>query len=943
MRKIKLISLAICLMASFSSSVFAMDGSKSRKDIAKEYYDACKNYKDNPNVYSLNSFVNKDNKGDNELKNNNLIIYKQDLADENGGPLSIPFKDLIKNLDEKIFKKGVKKGVKNPIYVLLYYIKAFEEGNRDDNILKTVTISEEFFNTDEARRIAHFRRFPNLLRIPKEDFKEGAANSYYRLIQYIKFLISSQNNKFKVYEKRNEDFQENEQDFESLDKYVDENNKGDNTAEKVLLRFKRTDLQDVKRNYVKDFDEQTICMNLDNFLSLEEDNFIHSATNYYYALKKYISKLRRNERDDNILKDTSITGYCFKDQQVREKIHLRKFPNALKLTKTAFVGEEENTTYILLQYIKYLIYNQKNLFNTLNIYNKNYESYQKSKNLNYFDAYVNEENKGDMHALDKNFQIPSREIKSEKAFKVENLQQFYSLDEKFFVDGSKTPIFMLKEYSKELEKGNRNDCLLKDFELPEKYLTVCKIKEYKSYRSMPALLTLSKYAFIGRDNNPIYKILQYIKYQIFTQKNNQNESLKFYEKKCWEYQNNQNFDSLNAYINKENRGNEIFKKAKIKIGKSDLADKTKDSIEVDDYKQLYPLTEKDFENGSENHIYKLIKYIQDFEKGNRNDNMLKSVDIPKNCFKNPNVTNYTYCRCIPAVLFYNEYAFAGRDKNTVYILLQIIKNLIFKQIIKVKTCEKRYNDFKNNQNCDSLNAYINEKNKGDKAFKDVKFRLGKMVISDKNKISVKMMDLQELLALNEEVFENGSKNPIFRLKEYIKDLEKGNRNDNVLKNLELPQNCFKNAEVRNYSFCRCFPSVLFCSENDFVGKEKNIAYILLQYMKYLIYTQIYTQKNKQNINLNNNNLNKQDANNQKIDLKNNNLIKQDAENQKLIKELAKNYKENTGSSIYENNDQSTINNTMKEEDEKKDDYEFGSFIDDYDDNNQSTINNSIKK
>ena len=721
-------------MASFSSSVFAMDGSKSRKDIAKEYYDACKNYKDNPNVYSLNSFVNKDNKGDNELKNNNLIIYKQDLADENGGPLSIPFKDLIKNLDEKIFKKGVKKGVKNPIYVLLYYIKAFEEGNRDDNILKTVTISEEFFNTDEARRIAHFRRFPNLLRIPKEDFKEGAANSYYRLIQYIKFLISSQNNKFKVYEKRNEDFQENEQDFESLDKYVDENNKGDNTAEKVLLRFKRTDLQDVKRNYVKDFDEQTICMNLDNFLSLEEDNFIHSATNYYYALKKYISKLRRNERDDNILKDTSITGYCFKDQQVREKIHLRKFPNALKLTKTAFVGEEENTTYILLQYIKYLIYNQKNLFNTLNIYNKNYESYQKSKNLNYFDAYVNEENKGDMHALDKNFQIPSREIKSEKAFKVENLQQFYSLDEKFFVDGSKTPIFMLKEYSKELEKGNRNDCLLKDFELPEKYLTVCKIKEYKSYRSMPALLTLSKYAFIGRDNNPIYKILQYIKYQIFTQKNNQNESLKFYEKKCWEYQNNQNFDSLNAYINKENRGNEIFKKAKIKIGKSDLADKTKDSIEVDDYKQLYPLTEKDFENGSENHIYKLIKYIQDFEKGNRNDNMLKSVDIPKNCFKNPNVTNYTYCRCIPAVLFYNEYAFAGRDKNTVYILLQIIKNLIFKQIIKVKTCEKRYNDFKNNQNCDSLNAYINEKNKGDKAFKDVKFRLGKMVISDKNKI-----------------------------------------------------------------------------------------------------------------------------------------------------------------------------------------------------------------
>ena len=943
MRKIKLISLAICLMASFSSSVVAMDGSKSRKDIAKEYYDACKNYKDNPNVYSLNSFVNKDNKGDNELKNNNLIIYKQDLADENGGPLSIPFKDLIKNLDEKIFKKGVKKGVKNPIYVLLYYIKAFEEGNRDDNILKTVTISEEFFNTDEARRIAHFRRFPNLLRIPKEDFKEGAANSYYRLIQYIKFLISSQNNKFKVYEKRNEDFQENEQDFESLDKYVDENNKGDNTAEKVLLRFKRTDLQDVKRNYVKDFDEQTICMNLDNFLSLEEDNFIHSATNYYYALKKYISKLRRNERDDNILKDTSITGYCFKDQQVREKIHLRKFPNALKLTKTAFVGEEENTTYILLQYIKYLIYNQKNLFNTLNIYNKNYESYQKSKNLNYFDAYVNEENKGDMHALDKNFQIPSREIKSEKAFKVENLQQFYSLDEKFFVDGSKTPIFMLKEYSKELEKGNRNDCLLKDFELPEKYLTVCKIKEYKSYRSMPALLTLSKYAFIGRDNNPIYKILQYIKYQIFTQKNNQNESLKFYEKKCWEYQNNQNFDSLNAYINKENRGNEIFKKAKIKIGKSDLADKTKDSIEVDDYKQLYPLTEKDFENGSENHIYKLIKYIQDFEKGNRNDNMLKSVDIPKNCFKNPNVTNYTYCRCIPAVLFYNEYAFAGRDKNTVYILLQIIKNLIFKQIIKVKTCEKRYNDFKNNQNCDSLNAYINEKNKGDKAFKDVKFRLGKMVISDKNKISVKMMDLQELLALNEEVFENGSKNPIFRLKEYIKDLEKGNRNDNVLKNLELPQNCFKNAEVRNYSFCRCFPSVLFCSENDFVGKEKNIAYILLQYMKYLIYTQIYTQKNKQNINLNNNNLNKQDANNQKIDLKNNNLIKQDAENQKLIKELAKNYKENTGSSIYENNDQSTINNTMKEEDEKKDDYEFGSFIDDYDDNNQSTINNSIKK
>ena len=850
---------------------------------------------------------------------------------------------MIKNLDEKIFKKGVKKGVKNPIYVLLYYIKAFEEGNRDDNILKTVTISEEFFNTDEARRIAHFRRFPNLLRIPKEDFKEGAANSYYRLIQYIKFLISSQNNKFKVYEKRNEDFQENEQDFESLDKYVDENNKGDNTAEKVLLRFKRTDLQDVKRNYVKDFDEQTICMNLDNFLSLEEDNFIHSATNYYYALKKYISKLRRNERDDNILKDTSITGYCFKDQQVREKIHLRKFPNALKLTKTAFVGEEENTTYILLQYIKYLIYNQKNLFNTLNIYNKNYESYQKSKNLNYFDAYVNEENKGDMHALDKNFQIPSREIKSEKAFKVENLQQFYSLDEKFFVDGSKTPIFMLKEYSKELEKGNRNDCLLKDFELPEKYLTVCKIKEYKSYRSMPALLTLSKYAFIGRDNNPIYKILQYIKYQIFTQKNNQNESLKFYEKKCWEYQNNQNFDSLNAYINKENRGNEIFKKAKIKIGKSDLADKTKDSIEVDDYKQLYPLTEKDFENGSENHIYKLIKYIQDFEKGNRNDNMLKSVDIPKNCFKNPNVTNYTYCRCIPAVLFYNEYAFAGRDKNTVYILLQIIKNLIFKQIIKVKTCEKRYNDFKNNQNCDSLNAYINEKNKGDKAFKDVKFRLGKMVISDKNKISVKMMDLQELLALNEEVFENGSKNPIFRLKEYIKDLEKGNRNDNVLKNLELPQNCFQNAEVRNYSFCRCFPSVLFCSENDFVGKEKNIAYILLQYMKYLIYTQIYTQKNKQNINLNNNNLNKQDANNQKIDLKNNNLIKQDAENQKLIKELAKNYKENTGSSIYENNDQSTINNTMKEEDEKKDDYEFGSFIDDYDDNNQSTINNSIKK
>ena len=175
MRKIKLISLAICLMASFSSSVFAMDGSKSRKDIAKEYYDACKNYKNNPNVYSLNSFVNKDNKGDNELKNNNLIIYKQDLADENGGPLSIPFKDLIKNLDEKIFKKGVKKGVKNPIYVLLYYIKAFEEGNRDDNILKTVTISEEFFNTDEARRIAHFRRFPNLLRIPKEDFKEGAA------------------------------------------------------------------------------------------------------------------------------------------------------------------------------------------------------------------------------------------------------------------------------------------------------------------------------------------------------------------------------------------------------------------------------------------------------------------------------------------------------------------------------------------------------------------------------------------------------------------------------------------------------------------------------------------------------------------------------------------------------------------------------------------------
>ena len=80
-------------MASFSSSVFAMDGNKSRKDIAKEYFQACKDYKDNTNVYSLNSFVNKDNKGDHELKNNKFTIYKQDLADENSGPLKMFLKD----------------------------------------------------------------------------------------------------------------------------------------------------------------------------------------------------------------------------------------------------------------------------------------------------------------------------------------------------------------------------------------------------------------------------------------------------------------------------------------------------------------------------------------------------------------------------------------------------------------------------------------------------------------------------------------------------------------------------------------------------------------------------------------------------------------------------------------------------------------------------------
>lgn len=183
-------------MASFSSSVFAMDGNKSRKDIAKEYFQACKDYKDNTNVYSLNSFVNKDNKGDHELKNNKFTIYKQDLADENSGPLKMFLKDLIKNLDAKIFKNGVD----NPIYILLSYIKAFEEGDRNDKILKTVIISENFFNTNKAK-IPHFRRFPNLLKIPKENFKGGAANPYYRLIQYIKFLIYSQNNKFKVYKK----------------------------------------------------------------------------------------------------------------------------------------------------------------------------------------------------------------------------------------------------------------------------------------------------------------------------------------------------------------------------------------------------------------------------------------------------------------------------------------------------------------------------------------------------------------------------------------------------------------------------------------------------------------------------------------------------------------------------------------------------------------------
>ena len=288
-----------------------------------------------------------------------------------------------------------------------------------------------------------------------------------------------------------------------------------------------------------------LCLTFKEFLELNKNNFYGGEKNRYFKLVNYIQKFVKDQRDDTILKNMLIPRNYYKTGW--KDYVFRNIDFALQYhTQDYFEDGCENSVYIMLQFINYLIANQDNeqIMNAIrqiinsdnqnkNVIEKNYNEYQNNDNFDSLNPYITYDNKGNNNIIIKGLDIPAHEIPraivpSEYAnAKIIHLSydELCKLEASDFEAGENNCFYILIKYIENCKKGQRNDNMLKTMKIPGEYLEEDTFNENPRNSYMPAALTLIESDFAGDyEENVAFNCLQGAKYQMYKDKYEQNKN-----------------------------------------------------------------------------------------------------------------------------------------------------------------------------------------------------------------------------------------------------------------------------------------------------------------------------------------------------------------------------------------------------------------------------------
>ncbi len=161
--------------------------------------------------------------------------------------------------------------------------------------------------------------------------------------------LAMQHNQNSNNNSQNPQFEQNNNLKRQLDKYVNENNRGNNELEISGLYIHPNDL--------KNREDIIWLPTLQATLSVKPDIFVFGKETYIYKLIYYISEFLNGRRNDEIIAQVKVPLSYLK---IPENVGTFTTQEVLSFKTSKFAGEEESAVYVLLEYIKYLIYAQKN-------------------------------------------------------------------------------------------------------------------------------------------------------------------------------------------------------------------------------------------------------------------------------------------------------------------------------------------------------------------------------------------------------------------------------------------------------------------------------------------------------------------------------------------------------------------------------------------------------